>query len=517
MKIQFIGHAGFIINADQNTLIMDPWLSASGAFDKSWFQFPPNNFLLEQTKQAISNNSDNTYIYISHEHKDHFDRLFLKSIVELQPTILIPEFISGTLYKQVQEIGFKKIIRCQDGKDTELDTKQQFTICIYIDDNQLNRDSGILVKYGNKQFLNLNDCKIFDRLENIKREKGTIDVFSCQFSGASWHPTSYQYNRDDYEKISLKKRSSKFIAVSNAIKTLKPKHYLPAAGPVCFLDPINAHLNFEKLNIFPHQFEIINFLTAKIEHTKIHSLMPGDIFDTQQDKFTSLVEPRYENTEQIQDKIKLMQYQFSHLFQHDNTSAPEFALLDKLEQELANKLSAFQPETTTEITMYFSIKELDEYIVLDFCSRTINRSAKTQTTLTEPYYHVELLANQAQRLTEKITCWEDIALGFKLKLKRAPDIYDQLIETFLIAEAKELPMLIQAIERKRNNIEKVEISTENGTYLIDKYCPHQGANLEYGWAEGNKWVCPKHRWRFDLEDDGKCHTSKLKVQCKKLN
>ncbi|MBT5031737.1 MAG: hypothetical protein HOM55_05515 [Proteobacteria bacterium] len=56
---------------------------------------------------------------------------------------------------------------------------------------------------------------------------------------------------------------SKFIAVRNAINTLSPGAYLPAAGPVCFLHPDLFHINLEEENIFPDQNEFLAFLAGK--------------------------------------------------------------------------------------------------------------------------------------------------------------------------------------------------------------------------------------------------------------
>ena len=45
MRITYLGHAGFCVETSQATVIMDPWLSPTGAFDAAWFQFPRNHHL----------------------------------------------------------------------------------------------------------------------------------------------------------------------------------------------------------------------------------------------------------------------------------------------------------------------------------------------------------------------------------------------------------------------------------------------------------------------------------------
>ena len=57
------------------------------------------------------------------------------------------------------------------------------------------------------------------------------------------------------KKISNKKTLAKFISIKNAINLIKPKYYLPSAGPAIFpfLDP---DLSFGVDNIFVHQPKI---------------------------------------------------------------------------------------------------------------------------------------------------------------------------------------------------------------------------------------------------------------------
>ena len=80
MEITYLGHAGFYVETEATVIIMDPWLSRYGAFDSSWFQYPPNAHMAAIVLEQFEASSKDKYIYISHEHKDHFDIEFLKSI-----------------------------------------------------------------------------------------------------------------------------------------------------------------------------------------------------------------------------------------------------------------------------------------------------------------------------------------------------------------------------------------------------------------------------------------------------
>ena len=43
--LTFTGHAGFKYETEDTIILMDPWMSRYGAFDRAWYQFPPNHIL----------------------------------------------------------------------------------------------------------------------------------------------------------------------------------------------------------------------------------------------------------------------------------------------------------------------------------------------------------------------------------------------------------------------------------------------------------------------------------------
>jgi len=517
MELEFIGHAGFIIERKSCLLIMDPWLSESGAFHSSWFQFPQNHHLADPLIARIKKTASKAFIYISHEHRDHFDKLFLQRIVDVQPTIVIPDYKYGTLFEDLRALGFKKILKCMDGEESKLG--KEFRITIYTDDNRLNRDSAILVNDGTSKFLNMNDCKIHDRLAQIKQHEGHIDVFSCQFSGASWHPVSYSYSDKSYTEISRQKKNSKFIAVQNVINNLSPGTYLPAAGPVCFLHPGLFHLNLEDENIFPDQNEFLAYLSGKIRNTLTTNLMPGDIYNAATLSFTKKVEPRI-NTQK--ESLKALQsYRRIYNSKHFNHSpAMEMSIesaIESLEKNLQTKLKNFQPKAPPEPAIFYTIMGVsDTTICIDFATRGITRSRLSSSDFPEPYYRVDIPSDLVRELVFERMNWEELALSLRLRLTRRPNNYDQLIELFLIADSNLIGKILSDFESQSLTNEKILVSCSGKTFEIDKYYPHQGAKLEYGWDDEGFWVCPKHRWKYNLST-GNCDHSNLKISSKLID
>ncbi|MBT5031738.1 MAG: hypothetical protein HOM55_05520 [Proteobacteria bacterium] len=79
--------------------------------------------------------------------------------------------------------------------------------------------------------------------------------------------------------------------------------------------------------------------------------------------------------------------------------------------------------------------------------------------------------------------WEELALSFRLRLTCRPNLHDQLVEMFLIAGPNNIGKILMDFESQHHADDKIIISCGGNKYKIDKYCPHQGTNLEYGWED----------------------------------
>ena len=71
--ITFINHASFIIEGNGKSILTDPWYEGE-IFNKGW------KLLIENETKDINNILDSIdYIWISHEHPDHFSISFFKN------------------------------------------------------------------------------------------------------------------------------------------------------------------------------------------------------------------------------------------------------------------------------------------------------------------------------------------------------------------------------------------------------------------------------------------------------
>jgi UDP-MurNAc hydroxylase len=511
MHITYLGHAGFLVETSESIVIMDPWLSNSGAFDASWFQMPRNHHLAPLVHEKLRDPNRAIYVYVSHEHRDHLDAEFLNGLPVRRFTLLLPAFSRSALTSQFSSYKCEQLVFFQH--------RQRIAIPggflkFYVDDSQLNRDSAVLLRSGNSAFLNLNDCKLFDALPEIVAEDAPIQVFACQFSGATWHPTCYEYEPTRYQSISKKKSFAKFESVAKAIDLIRPAVYIPSAGPVCFLDPMLQHLNYEPVNIFPRAARVIEYFQRRLSagRTYIPEMMPGDVLNAESCVLTHLAEQRVEESN-VGNYIAAYASDYKEFFEarasdHKSVSAHETA--KTLRVELESKLAHLSLADRVTVPLYVKLGTSEHSMLrVDFKRRAVEFVSERPES---EYYELAAPAWQIAKVLARQLTWEEFALTFRLRLKRNPDAYDPVLHAFLVMEAEDIGRYCDLILELEAQEERIVVEAEGRRFTVRRYCPHQGGDLSQGWMDqGHFLVCPRHRWQFDLLRSGQCTTNSMSI------
>jgi len=182
IDLSYIGHAGWLVRADNFKAIFDPWFNPSGTFMNSWHQFPDNYHLLDD---SIFSNLD--FLYISHAHNDHCDEWTLQKI-EKTTTVLIPNFKDKMLRNKLKSVGFTNI---KEIDESDVLNFKGIKVELIIEDGFNDRDSAIILDDGENKILNLNDCH--PSFEKIKKYSKNVDLLLMQCSSAIWWPCVYDY------------------------------------------------------------------------------------------------------------------------------------------------------------------------------------------------------------------------------------------------------------------------------------------------------------------------------------
>lgn len=507
MKITYLGHAGFLVETNGFLLATDPWLSQEGAFDSSWFQFPCNHDLAPLVRERFRDPHRKRFIYISHEHRDHFDPKFLKTLPLDEVTFIVPRFQRAALREELASLHPGNLILCDHGQKISLPDGEAK---LYLDDSGINRDSGVLIRACGETFLNLNDCKLYDELPSIARAEGPISVLTCQFSGATWHPVCYDYDREEYQRISRKKLLNKFEMVARAIEAVRPQTYLPSAGPACFLDPTLIHLNFEPVNIFPRAPQLLQYLTKRLPHseTRFVDVIPGDVVNARTGGIEVGGAERLSEAE-LEGYIRTYAERYRGEFalrQKQPSEEQAQEILDRLSVALQRKLDAFELCKRLKVSLFFGLSDVaGKLLRIDFPTRSVEQVYKISQA---DFYSLTTPSWQITRVLDGALTWEEFALTFRVRLNRKPDVYQTLIQGFLLLEPEDMNWFCQKLLDLEQNRARTIVEAGGIRYSIDRYCPHQGGDLCQGWAdEGRLWTCPRHRWQFALDKNGESLTS----------
>ena len=512
MDITYLGHAGFLVETQNAIIVMDPWLSSSGAFDSAWFQFPCNHHLAPFVRQKLQDRTKDRYIFISHEHRDHFDPEFLASLPNNDFQFVLPHFHRDALRSYLAANHSAPVVSCAHGQPFPI---RGGSLKLYLDDSGLNRDSGILVRADGETFLNLNDCKLYDEIGKIVREESPISTFACQFSGATYHPTCYDYPREEYERISRHKQITKFEMVARAIQTVAARVYLPSAGPACFLDPTLVDINFEKFNIFPRAAKFIRYVRQRLPGNPIliPDIMPGDIVNAGDGTVTSGGSERVDDAN-FDRYIRSYAARYRDYFadrQPKFSSRQMEAILERLRLELLRKVSALTLHERIAVPLFFALSDYDSRALeVNFAKQSVDVIPEIDES--RSYYSIKTPSWQIARVLDGSITWEEFALTFRMRLNRKPDVYQTLIQGFLLMEPEDMNFFCARLLEVEKRRKRTIIEAGGTRYSIDRLCPHQGGDLTEGWLhQGRLWTCPRHRWQFALDKDGQCTSTDTSI------
>lgn len=506
-SLTYLGHACFFFETDTAACLIDPWLSPRGAFLGTWRQLPPNDHCLSWVLDKMK--AKPVLIYVTHEHEDHYDEETLKVLLPYAEGLYMPRYENTFLKKLVE-----KNLRVQPHLIDE-NVEQRFhdiRFKIFIDESGINRDSAIFLKTEGLSFFDGNDCKIFDRATWLVEQCGSIDILSSQFSGANMHPICYEMKDDEYRKVSHQKKMRKFVAVRNYIADLKPRFYMPSAGPAIFPFPEHFHLNFEKETIFPKWWEFQEYLQEKGDPVEFIPLAVGSsaVADGKgQISFEKLSEKLCdEKLKDIIDYYRKIDRAISALPPVDEKDVLAF-----FERELSKKIAVLKktPNIRLGCPLYIEIKRhkgasLGYRLDPEKCEL----EKWNLDGIHAPYYRHTTSIDALEKFMRSGKGWGTYFLAFLFRSKRDPDVFDSVLGTFFVAnDDDDLAFGLERLIGFRESDEYITLTSADGqaSVICRRFCPHQGADLKYAKFDGQHVVCPRHQWRFDCQNGGKADNS----------
>ena len=224
MIIEFINHACYIVDTGKVRILCDPWLHGE-AFDRGWKHFM-------KTPVHI-NELDYDYIWISHEHPDHFSVRDIKEI-EGSKTFFYQETKDSKVKNFLEKEGHT-VIEMRNWEPYILPDKSEMIV------TKVHDDSWMYINNGKDSILNLNDCesRTTKELSEIRQKLDSPTVLMTQFSFAMWIGNQRDDKANDLSAKNILER------VGKQRKILEPKYVIPFASYVRFAHEDNVWMNYK--------------------------------------------------------------------------------------------------------------------------------------------------------------------------------------------------------------------------------------------------------------------------------
>ncbi len=258
MNIELISHASILITCGDTKILTDPWYQ-SKAFNDSWTLLATKE-LSESELRGIE------YIWISHEHPDHFNVPTLRAFPDWfkkQVTILFQTKNSEKLFTAMKNWGFEKFQSLPNQRLFSLTSAVQ----VYCYPTHLG-DSCLGVRYNGQNVFNINDAELgAEDCQKILQDFGDVDVITNQFSLAGYLGFA------NYSEILPKVAEDKLERLANNHQHLQANLTIPFASFVYF-----STVDNQFMNQYANTPETVTRYMAQ-KHLKTHFMEIGEVFD----------------------------------------------------------------------------------------------------------------------------------------------------------------------------------------------------------------------------------------------
>jgi UDP-MurNAc hydroxylase len=260
--IEFVNHASILLSDGQVGVLTDPWYFGA-TFHNGW------SLLVESEDVYIRDVLSRTdYIWISHEHPDHFSPPFFKrfrdEILARGIRMLFQATRDGRVAGFLRQNGFevREMAESEVLQLTPTFSAQTVKSDLY--------DSALLTTIAGQRVFNLNDCPLTSAadLQAFVEKHGYCDILLTQFSYAAW-----KGGRDN-RAWRQRAAKAKLRAMHRQMEALKPSVCIPFASFVRFSHELNSYMN-DAVNLPQH------ILAAhKAKDARVVFMRPGRGADT---------------------------------------------------------------------------------------------------------------------------------------------------------------------------------------------------------------------------------------------
>ncbi|MEN2740974.1 Rieske 2Fe-2S domain-containing protein [Microbacterium sp. X-17] len=501
MRITGLGHAGMFIETRGGSILCDPVIGPT--FFGSWFPFPDNRALdWERFGRA-------DFLYVSHRHRDHFDPRLLRRYVPTDIRVLLPEYPTDDLERDLRGLGYENIVYTRAGVPLEYgDLKLMVTPLRAPSDGPIG-DSSLSVDDGTASILNQNDSHPLDLEKLLAFSKP--EAYFTQVSGAIWWPMVYDLPQDAKQNFARLKREAQNKRAMYYVEKVGAEHVFPMAGPPMFLREDLFRYNGTGLDddsIFTDQREFLAHMREQRPAQKGYEFLPGTLVELN-DGEISVTQTLYTDAEIdriFDDKWAYLAEQRDS--RQDEVAAEEasrapilppaemLAALQEWWEPLLRRGRIFRDGVGGPVRM--TIGELD--LVVDFPKARVREYAGEETS----YWFTIPADLVSTNIADHEIDWSNsIFLSLQFTAGRVGK-FNEFIYTFFKCLSRDR---IEYVENWYSEQSDVSEDVELGDWVLQRRCPHLRADLaKTGKIEDGVLTCSLHDWSWDLAS-GRCLTS----------
>ncbi len=410
MEVTYIGHAAMMMHSRDKTILMDPWLN-DPTYHGSWWHFPP----LEMT---VGDLPKIDYLYISHEHPDHFDPPTLERI-DKNVEVIIARFERRRFRERLDRIGFNKVTELGYHEDYK-PAGSDLTLRLIAPDRAWD-DSAILVRDDENVVLNVNDCHLDDTTLSELGQAFDIDLAFLTFTGASQYPNCFDFSVESRRERSLASKYSHVEEFVHWAKLLRTKRAVPAAGNFALLSPEQLFMNDPAYANTPE--EALAALAAGAPEIEGLQMNPGDRWSEREGHRRFKPAPDWSRRiEQIEALSEAMRGRIEAYYAAEPPAGP--GLFERFRTYFNTVLEndpAAAPSVGISVWWHVEGPEGGDWSI-DF------RRDRDWVQFGEPSDWNLRISIPDKLLDQGVTgqgIWDNIVLSFRVRLSRRPDEYMQ--------------------------------------------------------------------------------------------
>jgi UDP-MurNAc hydroxylase len=435
MKLKFLSSACVIVQHKDVSILCDPWL-VDGEYFGSWAHYPKFEFNPKDFEKI-------DFIYISHQHPDHFSPKTLSKINKNIP-ILIHNYHFKFLKKQIESLGFQVIelnhndrfhlknglyinILAADNCEPELcykffgcGIKEKPTGSTY-------NDTMCVIDNNDEVIVNTNDCPfpLAERTAKIIKSQYTkINLLLVGYNSAGPYPQCFNFKSDKINEEKKRVTKKFFQYAENYVKLLDPNFFLPFAGRYVLAGK-NSVLNNNRATVELEDAYnyFINSKNFEQENNKCFLLNSNATFDLETKKSDQKYIPV--NTEEKNNYIKNVLSKIKYDYEQDdfpdaNEIKNLFEISHKKFQHARHEL---QFKSTTKLLI--QIPE-DLYVVISLENENYEIIQKDDLHKFNKFVKIDLDSRLLKLLLQgpQYANWNNCEVGSHLKFERKPEIYE---------------------------------------------------------------------------------------------